>query len=151
MKIKVDLNLRNKIESFLKEDGYQSAPHEHAFWRAKKNGLTVVLYHNTTMLLQGNEAEGLAFLNKLGLSAQNELKPSADNSCATLGLDESGKGDYFCPPALAAAIVKPDQADEVLKLGVTDSKKLTDSSIRKIYPLLTAKISIRQGQSFGGI
>lgn len=139
MKVKVNLNQRLKIESCLKEAGFQSVPHEHAFWRAKKNNLTVVLYHNTTMLLQGNETEALALLNKLGLSmAVQEAKPAFD--CAVLGLDESGKGDYFGPLVLAAAVVKPEETSEVLKLGVTDSKKLTDTSIRRIYPLLAPMI-----------
>ena len=44
-----------------------------------------------------------------------------------IGLDESGKGDYFGPlVAVACALVEPQQESRLRSLGVTDSKKLSD-------------------------
>ncbi len=43
-----------------------------------------------------------------------------------IGLDESGKGDYFGPLVVAAVYVTPGQAEALTALGVRDSKRLTD-------------------------
>ncbi|MEW6325387.1 MAG: ribonuclease HIII [Nitrospirota bacterium] len=43
-----------------------------------------------------------------------------------IGLDESGKGDYFGPLVVAAVYVTPEQAASLTALGVRDSKRLTD-------------------------
>jgi len=56
-----------------------------------------------------------------------------------VGVDESGKGDYFGPLVVAACFVGPEHLAELD--GVKDSKKLTDrqahglaSAIRKVCP-----------------
>lgn len=46
-----------------------------------------------------------------------------------IGIDESGKGDYFGPLVIAAVRVTPDLKPELEALGVTDSKKLSATSI----------------------
>jgi ribonuclease HIII len=49
-----------------------------------------------------------------------------------IGLDESGKGDYFGPLVVAAVYLTPDQADSLTALGVRDSKRLTDGRAREL-------------------
>jgi len=56
-----------------------------------------------------------------------------------IGVDESGKGDYFGPLVIAACFVGPEHLAELE--GVVDSKKLTDQraltldvNIRKVCP-----------------
>ena len=46
-----------------------------------------------------------------------------------IGIDESGKGDYFGPLVIAAVRVTPEQKQSLESLGITDSKKLSPSSI----------------------
>ena len=46
-----------------------------------------------------------------------------------IGIDESGKGDYFGPLVIAAVRVTPEQKESLESLGVTDSKKLSPTSI----------------------
>jgi ribonuclease HIII len=48
---------------------------------------------------------------------------------ARIGLDESGKGDYFGPLVIAAVYVDVQNADRLISLGVRDSKLLTDNRI----------------------
>lgn len=66
-------------------------------------------------------------------------KPKTDQSW--IGLDESGKGDYFGPLVVAAVQVSPSQEALLVQWGVKDSKKLTDKRsielsdrIRKVFP-----------------
>lgn len=51
-----------------------------------------------------------------------------------IGIDESGKGDYFGPLVSAAVLVTPAAAAELEALGVRDSKKLTDKRVRALAP-----------------
>ena len=46
---------------------------------------------------------------------------------ARIGLDESGKGDYFGPLVIGAVLVDEQTEDRLIALGVRDSKLLTDN------------------------
>ncbi len=49
-----------------------------------------------------------------------------------IGIDESGKGDYFGPLVIAAVLVGPQDEQFLRDAGVKDSKKLSDASIARI-------------------
>ncbi len=78
-------------------------------------------------------------------STQKPASPSAANKLVAkasglidiqgtyIGTDESGKGDYFGPLVIAGVLVNDAAKAPLLKLGVTDSKKLTDALIAKMY------------------
>lgn len=51
-----------------------------------------------------------------------------------------GNGSYFGGLAVVASFVTPEQHYFLRKLGVGDSKTLTDQKIRQIVPLLKEKI-----------
>ena len=54
-----------------------------------------------------------------------------------IGSDEAGKGDYFGPLVIAGVLVDNTIAESLEQLGVKDSKKLSDNSVRE----LAAKIN----------
>ena len=56
-----------------------------------------------------------------------------------IGVDESGKGDYFGPLVIAAVRVTPDIRSELEGLGITDSKLLSDSMIANLATLIQDK------------
>jgi len=43
-----------------------------------------------------------------------------------IGIDESGKGDYFGPLVVAAVYVPRESYTELVRIGVRDSKKVSD-------------------------
>ncbi len=49
-----------------------------------------------------------------------------------IGVDESGKGDFFGPLVIAALLAPDDRIPELTALGVRDSKKLTDKRMAQI-------------------
>ncbi len=49
-----------------------------------------------------------------------------------IGIDESGKGDYFGPLVIAAAHVTPEIEPELRLMEVRDSKKISDGRILEI-------------------
>lgn len=55
-----------------------------------------------------------------------------------IGTDESGKGDYFGPLVVAGVMVTPESQEKLAKLGVMDSKKLTDKQILSLSPQIIA-------------
>jgi len=64
----------------------------------------------------------------------NNLKPVSDNSIfePIIGTDESGKGDYFGPLVTAGVFVNIASKPQLEKVGVRDSKKISDSKIIEI-------------------
>jgi ribonuclease HIII len=51
------------------------------------------------------------------------------DSGSWIGLDESGKGDYFGPLVVGAVFVTQDRAQNLLAAGVRDSKKTSDKRV----------------------
>jgi ribonuclease HIII len=73
------------------------------------------------------------------LQAQEQILPTETANLATTaihppytGSDESGKGDYFGPLVVASVLVRPETEAILKKLGVDDSKKLTEGAIHRI-------------------
>jgi ribonuclease HIII len=58
--------------------------------------------------------------------------PAMTTSGGWIGIDESGKGDYFGPLVIAAVHVTPRIAEDLMALNVRDSKKIADSVIRTL-------------------
>ncbi len=56
-----------------------------------------------------------------------------------IGIDESGKGDYFGPLCIAAVHVDLQTKIALKKLGVMDSKDLSDSFIEELVPEIKAR------------
>ena len=56
-----------------------------------------------------------------------------------IGSDEVGVGDFLAPMIVVAAFVSERDIPELIKLGIHDSKKLTDTQIREIGPAAIAK------------
>ena len=60
-----------------------------------------------------------------------ETLASAKNR-SRIGIDESGKGDYFGPLVIAAAFVSPDLEADLRLMQVRDSKRISDGRILEL-------------------
>ena len=96
---------------------------------------TVSIYTSGKVLLQGEGAENYARF--FGFQVVEE---KCGQNLPLIGTDEVGNGSYFGGLAVVASFVTPDQHDFLRKLGVGDSKTLTDQKIRQISPILKKKI-----------
>jgi ribonuclease HIII len=56
--------------------------------------------------------------------------PKSFTGKARIGMDESGKGDYFGPLVIAAVYVDQQTEDKLISMGVQDSKLLTDKRMQ---------------------
>lgn len=50
-----------------------------------------------------------------------------------IGVDESGKGDFFGPLVIAGVVSNEDVNEKLLNAGVKDSKKLSDKKVFEIF------------------
>ncbi|MBR3348184.1 MAG: ribonuclease HIII [Mycoplasmataceae bacterium] len=60
-----------------------------------------------------------------------------------IGCDETGVGDYLTPLVAAAVYIDNTNVDQLIKLGVKDSKKITDEKIIELFPKIQQFIKYR--------
>ncbi len=86
-------------------------------------------------VLQGNkETEIYSSINDLifGKSLFEFKKNEIDEPSDYIGTDESGKGDFFGPLVVAGVLADKKSLVELKKIGVKDSKELTDTVINNL-------------------
>jgi ribonuclease HIII len=131
----LDLRWADKLLQGLKEREFQITTPPYTRFSAKKKGLTCTLYESGKLVVQGKEcAEFVEFyLEPEILKTFTFSHPLAEMDLTPhIGIDESGKGDFFGPLCIAGVYVKEDQFAALQALGVKDSKSLTDSTIQKM-------------------
>lgn len=123
MPYKIKISRENEIKSILEKEGYQFVDHNHAFWRAKKGKVNMIFYTSGTFQIQGEPDEKIKEII-LNPSHMDELL-THPLEYPIIGLDESGKGDYFGPLVLAGVLVDKEQERILRNAGVDDSKRLS--------------------------
>jgi ribonuclease HIII len=112
---------------------------------AKKNGTSITAYTSGKVLFQGKNAEQeAARWGSSDPSAKTSSSlPKNFASLAVLGSDEVGNGSYFGPLCVCAAYADKEHLDALKRLGVKDSKMLTDDQIRKMATAIKELIPYR--------
>ena len=126
-----------EIQAFLEHYQTSLAPSKNPYIRyfLKLPQATVSIYTSGKVLLQGEGAEKYA-----SFFGYQVVEENRGQNLPLIGTDEVGNGSYFGGLAVVASFVTPDQHDFLRKLGVGDSKTLTDQKIRQIAPILKEKI-----------
>ncbi|MEA3357658.1 MAG: ribonuclease HIII [Patescibacteria group bacterium] len=93
---------------------------------------TINAYNSGKVVIQSSNQEWANSIYS-SLGGQFGVGSNTKSFVPHIGVDESGKGDYFGPMVIAAVFVDKDQADELVKIGVRDSKKLADSSAKRLH------------------
>lgn len=107
---------------------------------AKVKGVTVLVYTSGKVVFQGANAETIAEQFGYQSASQSTSDTVSGQNMPLIGSDEVGNGSYFGGLAVVASFVTPDDHVLLKKLGVDDSKNLTDSKIRQIAPVLENNI-----------
>lgn len=131
------IDLQNLIKTLAGKQVTNNNPY--VTFAAKVNGVTVLAYTSGKVVFQGNAAQEVA--SQFGYQASEDTQNTkAGQAMPLIGSDEVGNGSYFGGLAVVASFVTPDDHALLKKLGVDDSKNLTDSKIRQIAPILEEKI-----------
>lgn len=98
------------------------------------------IYTSLKLVVQGKNVEKV--LEYLTISIPKQ-EPVDEVNYSYIGCDETGNGSYFGGIYCAAAFVHKDTVPILRKLGITDSKKLTDEQMlkleRKVADLLSKR------------
>ena len=126
-----------EIQAFLEHYQTSLAPSKNPYIRyfLRLPQATASIYTSGKVLLQGEGAEKYA-----SFFGYQVVEETSGQNLPLIGTDEVGNGSYFGGLAVVASFVTPDQHDFLRKLGVGDSKTLTDQKIRQIAPILKEKI-----------
>ena len=158
--LKVSDNTKEKMVEYFADKKREKTP-PYAVFQAKEADTMVTLYESGKAVFQGISAdidaniwmETEKHLNpskKLEFKKVDNNPKSKDNSrhyneklynCTSIGSDEVGTGDYFGPIVVTAAYVTKKDIPFLEKLGVRDSKKITDEHILKTVPEIIKRIS----------
>ena len=117
---------------------FQTTPPQYAKWQLKPENCVITCYTSGKTVFQGKDANVYAAAFMQG---QDEIPNTATtNQYPQAGSDEVGTGDYFGPVCVCASYVTQDNVDFLIKLGVRDSKQMSDADMLKIGPLLMERI-----------
>lgn len=117
---------------------------------AKKDGLTITAYTSGKVMFQGAQAESEA--SKWQTGVNNSSKQTSQKSGtlpanfaekSIIGSDEVGNGSYFGPLIVCAVYGESSVLPTLKKLGVKDSKMLTDPQIRQLAPQIKEVVDYR--------
>lgn len=101
-------------------------PQKNAFWMAEKNDCLIININNKQLKIIGHKRI-IEEITKAFENSKEMLSDLIENSI--IGVDESGKGDYFGPLVIAGVHADESKKRILENLGVMDSKKISDSRI----------------------
>lgn len=134
------------LQNELIHAGYQLRDVDHAWFQAQGEGVTATCYRSGKLVLQGR---GLDFWQERFLgevqpnpvtAEQKEMRLPAEYA----GSDEAGKGDTFGPLVVCAVVVNRAQEDFLHKIGVADSKRLSDERARQLAPTIRDRLDCEE-------
>ena len=133
-----------KIEEmkFFYQVFFQEVNNPYIVFSAKVEGCVVNLYTSKKCTFQGENAEEEASIwteeeENISQLVNDEWKVKTNH----IGSDEVGTGDFFGPIVVCACYVEENDIPWLTKLGVTDSKKLSDEKIKEIAKELINKLT----------
>lgn len=130
------------LKSILDNQGWTFREVPYAHWGAEHGKVGIVAYKSGKLVVQGKDAkEFILFvlepeiLKEAKLGYEDVLNPPPPKEPFTphVGIDESGKGDFFGPLVVAAVFVDQGQDETLAKAGTRDSKTIkSDTKILEI-------------------
>lgn len=131
----VDLSLAPKMQKDLIQQGFTISSPQYTVFQAKKKGVSCTLYQSGKLTVQGKEKEAFItfYLEPEILGNLTYSYPELGiDQTPRIGVDEAGKGDVFGPLCIGALFADERDILNLVKMGVRDSKKMSDQVILKL-------------------
>ena len=136
---KLDISTEPGLKQFFIKEGAEITTQQYAFWRAKTKNYAAIFYNTGKFLIQGADLDEITRKVEkfLGVST-TKIEQTADSDAPTrrIGVDESGKGDFFGPLVVASVMVDEKNTELFIKAGVRDCKTVDDKNINKLAALI---------------
>lgn len=140
--LKLSEEAQTRLIHHIQQGNYRIHDVQHSRIAGKKEGLHLVLYTSGKLVIQGKqtsewvefvlEPEILQSASSGTRPPQTEAQPDAA-PLPRIGIDESGKGDFFGSMAIAAYRLTDAMEAKIEQLGIRDSKRIkSDERIRSI-------------------
>jgi ribonuclease HIII len=132
---------QERLVTVLRNGNYELREVQHSVIAGKKDGVNLVLYTSGKLVVQGKgTAEWIEFVfepqvlqSVTAPTASDQDSPSAAAPLPRIGIDESGKGDFFGGMAIAAFRLTTKLTADLDQLGIRDSKRIkSDDKIARI-------------------
>ncbi len=133
----LNLSLAERLRQDLIAQGFEITVPAYTLFSGRKKGISCTLYKSGKLTVQGKEKGPFIefYLEPELLESFTFTHPVQENdivSSARIGIDESGKGDFFGPLCIAGVFANGDEVAKLKEMGVRDSKDLSDSAIVKL-------------------
>ncbi|MEZ5314900.1 MAG: ribonuclease HIII [Chlamydiales bacterium] len=147
--LKLDLELTEKLRFGLKTQGFELSAPPYTIFQGKKKGICCTLYTSGKLVIQGKEIKEFIefYLEPEILGTFSFHYNELDEVVPHIGVDESGKGDFFGPLCVAGVFANNKGISDLKEIGVKDSKCLKEhqilkvaQQIRKNYPFHLVRI-----------
>ncbi len=126
----LDAGRMEELRALLRARSFTFSAPPHAVFAAARGDVTVAAYRSGKVLVQGKGTREFVefvlepeILKEARLGYEHLLEKTGGNR---IGVDESGKGDYFGPLVVAGVYLTDAQEKKLKALGVRDSKTLSD-------------------------
>lgn len=130
------------LESWLREHDFVFRDVPHARFAAEKDRVNVVFYASGKLVVQGKGTQEFVefvlepeILKRAEVGYEAVLNPEL--LLPRIGIDESGKGDFFGPLCVAGVYVNAELVGQWTEAGVRDSKSIgSDRRIKELAELI---------------
>jgi ribonuclease HIII len=138
-----------ELREYLEAKGYAFRRVKYCHFAASSHDLSLTAYTNGKLLVQG---KGTADFVRYYLEPQllREIKFGYEHLLdenlsieERIGVDESGKGDYFGPLVIAGVHADASGVKILHELKVRESKQLSDQRALKLAPIIAAKLKTK--------
>lgn len=148
--VEIDLKLAEKLRNDLESQGFELTRPPYTVFAAKKKNVSCTLYESGKLMVQGKDKDPFIefYLEPEILKELKYTNPEVHLDLTPhIGCDEAGKGDFFGPLCIAAVFADEEGIKNLHKIGVRDSKKLSDKTIlslgekiRQTYPYTVIRL-----------
>ncbi len=126
------------LEVYLRDNGFEQRTVPYAQFAGAKRDVNIVFYESGKLVVQGRGTQEFVefvleplILQEAKLGYETTLNPEL--LVPRIGVDESGKGDFFGPLCIAGVYVNADILEQWKLAGIRDSKNI--GSDKKIHDL----------------
>jgi ribonuclease HIII len=133
-----------QLEAYLREHDYVFREVPHARFAAERDRTHIVCYLSGKLVVQGRGTQEFVefvlepeILKRAVVGYESVLNP--EMLLPRIGIDESGKGDFFGPLCVAGVYVNAEMAERWTEAGVRDSKSIgSERRVKELAELIRA-------------
>lgn len=129
----------NRLHKDLNEMGYTFSKPPYTIFQAKKSNVSCTFYESGKFVVQGKGMDEFIefylepqILKTFSFTHAPVLDLTKHSFDERIGIDESGKGDFFGPLCVAGVYGGKSEIERLAKMGVRDSKEIKDPEIIKL-------------------